>query len=232
MGSVFADSAAMVATVTQKSIDQGQPPAWWSANPPDTICQDIQQRVSRWLDPLALPAKQSALCQEKLLEHYQRVWAWHQEVDAMLDEAWLEWDRARTEKENHPKDELEALTIMHEKIDPLYATFTPQIHGLLLALKAEVGEEVTYSILDRITRSPGAQRTYRAYLEMIPEMTESERSVIWSRMVLAREESLAAWQEKRIIKIFKKHKVRNEFSIDGFGYDYRARYQAWAKSLK
>jgi hypothetical protein len=51
-------------------------------------------------------------------------------------------------------------------------------------------------------------------------------------MVLAREESLAAWQEKRIIKIFKKHKVRNEFSIDGFGYDYRARYQAWAKSLK
>jgi hypothetical protein len=67
---------------------------------------------------------------------------------------------------------------------------------------------------------------------MIPEMTESERSVIWSRMVLAREESLAAWQEKRIIKIFKKHKVRNEFSIDGFGYDYRARYQAWAKSLK
>ena len=33
----------------------------------------------------------------------------------------------------------------------------------------------------------------------------------------AREDSLSAWTDGRIVKIFKKYKVRNEFSIDYFG---------------
>ena len=55
---------------------------------------------------------------------------------------------------------------------------------------------------------------------------------IGSKLVLhvmeqAREDSLAAWSDGRIVKIFKKYKIRNEFSIDYFGYGYRERYKAW-----
>ena len=67
---------------------------------------------------------------------------------------------------------------------------------------------------------------------MIPEMKDEEKAVLWSRMVQARRESLSAWSDKQIVKIFKKYKIRNEFSIDYFGYDYRKRYESWAKSKR
>ena len=66
-----------------------------------------------------------------------------------------------------------------------------------------------------------------SYVAMVPEMTDEEKAVLWDRMVQAREDSLAAWSDKQIVKIFKKYKVRNEFSIDYFGYGYQKRYQAW-----
>ena len=66
------------------------------------------------------------------------------------------------------------------------------------------------------------------HVAMVPEMTDEQKAVIWDRLAQAREDSLAAWSDGRIVKIFKKYKVRNEFSIDYFGYGYRKRYQAWA----
>jgi hypothetical protein len=80
------------------------------------------------------------------------------------------------------------------------------------------------------TRSPGAKRTFDAYVEMVPEMTDTEKDVLWERMVQAREDSLAAWTDGQIVKIFKKYKVCNEHTFDDFGYGYQKRYQAWVKS--
>ena len=164
-----------------------------------------------------------------MTEHYNRVWAWHQHVDEELNKGWEAWDAARGNNNGKGKDERKALTIMIEQIDPIYAQFAPQIRGLLKALHDTIGTEKTNQLLDRITRSPGAPRTFNAYVEMVPEMTEEEKSVLWKRLAQAREDSLAAWTDRRIVKIFKKYKTRNECSIDDFGYGYRERYQAWAK---
>ena len=90
----------------------------------------------------------------------------------------------------------------------------------------------TIALVDRYTRSPGAPRTYNAYLEMVPEMTDAEKAILWDRMVQAREEAMSAWSGKQIIKTFKKYKVRNEFSMDYFGYGYRQRYDAWNRAKK
>ena len=149
-----------------------------------------------------------------------------------LAAAWAAWDAARDNSNGKQKDELKALTIMTEQIDPIYAEFAPQIQGLLRALREEIGEDKTTELMDLITRSPGAQRTYNAYVAMVPEMTDEEKAIIWGRLTQAREDSLAAWTDGRIVKIFKKYKVRNEFSIDYFGYDYRKRYEAWARSVR
>jgi len=165
-------------------------------------------------------------------EHFGRLWAWDQQVREKLERAWAAWDVARDNSHGKQKDELKALTVMTEQIDPIYAEFTPQVQGLLRALHKEIGEEKTTELVDLITRSPGAKRTYDAYVAMVPEMTNEEKAVLWDRMAQAREDALAAWSDGQIVKIFKKYKVRNEFSIDDFGYGYQRRYQEWAKGQR
>ncbi len=61
-------------------------------------------------------------------------------------------------------------------------------------------------------------------------MTDTEKDVLWERMVQAREDSLAAWTDGQIVKIFKKYKVCNEHTFDDFGYGYQKSLQAWVKS--
>jgi Protein of unknown function (DUF3826) len=224
-----AETAANVAAGTQAAIDSGSAPKWWTPTLPEEIKRDVEGKGGRLAGQLELndeikTRKVAAL----LAGHFGRVWAWHQQVDEKLDAAWKEWDAARDNTNGRQKDEMKALTIMTERIDPIYAEFAPQIRGLLSALRMEIGEEKTTALLDRITRSPGAERTYNAYLAMVPEMTDAEKAILWERMVTAREDSLAAWSDKQIVRIFKKYKLRNEFSLDYFGYGYQKRYQAWA----
>ena len=223
---LHAETAAEVAAGTQAAVDAGKAPAWMSPRLPEDIKSNVENKgkdLARRLNvgDEAKEAKVAAL----LTEHYGRVWAWHQQVDEKLDAAWKAWDDARGGAAG--KDELKALTIMVEQIDPIYAEFAPQIQGLLKALHKELTEEQVTALLDRITRSPGVDRTYNAYVEMVPQMKDDEKKVIRSRLEQARVDSLAAWKGDRIVKIFKKYKIRNEFSIDYFGYGYREHYNAW-----
>lgn len=223
------DTPAGIASSVQASIDRGEEPSWWSPQLPAEVQTDVENKGSRLAEVLEIEdAEKRARVEQLISVHFARVWAWHQEVDEELDAAWEAWDEARSNADGKEKDELRALAVMSERIDPIYAGFAPQIRGFLESLRDEVGQEGADRVVDRYTRSPGAKRTFDAYVAMIPEMKDEEKAVLWARLVRAREESLAAWSDGRIIKIFKKHKVRNEFSIDYFGYDYRKRYQQWA----
>ncbi|TWU30262.1 DUF3826 domain-containing protein [Bythopirellula polymerisocia] len=229
LSTLQAETAAVVAARTQAAVDRDDPPKWWTPDLPEAIQRDVDSKGKRLAGQLVLSDEsKTQKTAELMTEHYGRVWAWHQQADGKLDAAWAAWDAAR----GGQKDELKALAIMAEQIDPIYAEFTPQIQGLLVALREQIGGEKTIELLDRITRSPGAERTYNAYVAMVPEMTDEEKAILWNRMAQAREDSLAAWTDGRIIKIFKKYKIRNEFSIDYFGYGYRNRYEAWAKSQR
>jgi hypothetical protein len=231
----FADAktAAGVAASAQAAIDSGDTPTWWTPDLPEAIQRDVDNKGKRLAEQLELNDESKAQESAALItEHFSRLWAWDQLVDEKLDAAWSAWDAARDNSNGKQKDELKALAIMTEQIDPIYAEFAPQIQGLLRALRDEIGDEKTTELMDLITRIPGAKRTYDAYVAMVPELTEEEKSVLWERMAQAREDSLAAWSDGQIVKIFKKYKVRNEFSIDYFGYGYQKRYQAWAKGQR
>lgn len=229
----MAETAAAVAAKAQAAIDGGKPPGWWTPSLPEAIQRDVTGKGKRLAEQLGLNDEAKTQKTAALIaEHFGRVWAWHQEVDERLNAAWRAWDAARDNTNGKQKDELRALTVMSEQVDPIYAEFTPQIQGLLRTLRQEIGEEKTIALLDRITRSPGAKRTYDAYVAMVPEMTDAEKTILWDRMVQAREDSMAAWSDGQIVKIFKKYKVRNEFSLDYFGYGYQKRYQAWIEASK
>lgn len=228
-----ATTAAAVAANTQAAINRGDVPKWWTPELPDEVQRNVESKGKQLAERLELTDDAQAQDVAELIAgHFGRVWAWHQQVDEQLDDAWAAWDAARDTHNGKQKDELKALAIMTERIDPIYAEFQPQIQGFMTALQQEIGDEKTMALLDRITRSPGAKRTYDAYVAMVPEMTDEERAVLWQRMVQAREDSLAAWTDGRIVKIFKKYKIRNEFSIDYFGYGYRKRYEAWARGTR
>ncbi|MDQ8179142.1 DUF3826 domain-containing protein [Pelagicoccus sp. SDUM812005] len=228
-----AATPATVAAASQAQIDQKNYPQWWTASLPAEIKKNVEEKGNKLASKLDLASPSQTQAVARLIaQHYGRVWAWHQEVDPELDATWDDWDLARSNLDGKEKDELKALAIMSERIDPIYAQFTPQIQGFLAELRAEIGEEKTIQLLDTLTRSPGAPRTYNAYLAMVPQMTEDEKAIIWNRLAQAREDSLACWSSKRIIKIFKKYKIRNEFSIDYFGYGYRKHYQAWIEASK
>ena len=206
--SVQAETAAGVAATTQAAIDRGNAPKWWTPELPDAIQRDVDSKGKRLagqmkLDDEAKTQKAAAL----ITEHFGRVWAWNQQVADELKAAWAAWDAARDSSNDKQKNEFMALTIMSEQIDPIYAQFAPQIQGLLRALNEEIGEEKTTELVDIITRSPGAKRTYDAYLAMVPEMTDAQQTILWDRMVQAREDALAAWSDGQIVKIFKKYKV-------------------------
>ena len=231
--SLYAGAAVEAALKTQADVNVGNLPAWMSITLPEDIQNNVQnkgkglaQRLK--LDDESKEAKVAAL----LAQHYGRVWAWHQQVDEKLDAAWKAWDEARNSNSAAGKDELKALTIMVEQIDPIYAEFAPQIHWSLQALRQELTEEQVITILDHITSKLGVDRTYNAYCDMVPELKENEKQIIRQRLEQARIDSLAAWKGDRIIKIFKKYKVRNEFSIDYFGYGYREHYKAWVNRGK
>jgi len=230
---VKGETAAAVAANIQATIDSGSVPEWWTPELPEEIQRNVLNKAEGLTEKLQLEDEAKSQATAALIaQHFGRVWAWHQNVDKELDAAWADWDAARDNTNGKEKDELRALTIMTERIDPIYAEFTPQIQGLLSSLHEEIGEEKTTELLDRITRSPGAERTFNAYVGMVPEMTDEEKAVLWKRMAQAREDSLAAWTGGRIIKIFKKYKVRNEFSLDYFGYGYKQRYKAWASGSR
>lgn len=229
---LHAQTAIEVAVKTQAAIDAGAAPSWMTPQLPPDIQKIVQNKGKELAQSLKLgdQSKQDKVA-SLLAEHYGRVWAWHQLVDEKLDAAWQAWDDARNPAKGG-KDELKALTIMIEQIDPIYAEFAPQIQGLLAALRKEITEEQILALLDRITRSPGVDRTYNAYVEMVPEMKEDQKKILRSRLEQARVDSLSAWNDQSIIKIFKKYKIRNEFSIDYFGYGYRKRYEAWINKNK
>lgn len=232
VSTLYAGTAVEVAIQTQAAIDNGNTPAWMSPILPEDMQNNVQNKGTKLAQSLTLDdATKQVRVATLLAEHYGRVWAWHQQVDGTLDAAWAAWDDARDPNKGG-KDELKALTIMVERIDPLYAEFAPQIQGLLKALRKELTEEQVIALLDRITRSPGVDRTYNAYLEMVPQMKDDEKKIIRERLEQARVDSLAAWTDGRIIKVFKKYKIRNEFSIDYFGYGYREHYKAWVDRNK
>ena len=56
-------------------------------------------------------------------------------------------------------------------------------------------------------------RTYKAYLEIVPDLNEEQKKVIFERMKLAREDAMLTDADREIVTIFKRHKVKVEAYI-------------------
>jgi hypothetical protein len=134
------------------------------------------------------------------------MWDWHKQNDPQLAQLWSEWSKARSVV---PKDEFPGEVIAH-KIDAAYGSLKPAYQTMLTQLAAELTQEQIDTIKETWSRSPGMMRTYNAYLEIVPDLTEEQKKVIYNRMLLAREAAMLTDADKEIVNLYKIHKVKVE----------------------
>jgi|688.fasta_scaffold92095_3 hypothetical protein len=86
---VIADTAATVAIKAQAAIDNGNPPKWWTLDLPEDVRRDIDNKAKRLTERLEVKDEGTAQKTEAaIIQHFSRLWAWHQQVDERLNGAW------------------------------------------------------------------------------------------------------------------------------------------------
>jgi hypothetical protein len=154
------------------------------------------------------------------------MWSWHQQNDPQLKELWAQWNQARAVV---PKDEFPAEVIAH-KIDDVYASLRPAYLAMVEKLSSELTPAQVDALKETWSRSPGMTRTYNAYLEIVPDLTEEQKKVIHDRMLIAREDAMLTDADKEIVAIYKRHKVKVEAYVGTL--EWAKLHQAFAKRGK
>ncbi len=193
------------------AADAADPPAPAAAAPAGAIDEPtrkkIEQKATRIVESLKLDdADKAAKVKAIAGEWLGMMLTWHKEHDAELGRLWGEWNKARAVV---PKDEFPAEVIAH-RIDDVYASLKPAYEDYVKRLSAELTPEQVDAIKENWSRSPGMTRTYSAYLEIVPDLTEKDKEVIKGRMLMAREAAMLTDSDKEIVAIYKRHKVKVE----------------------
>ena len=173
----------------------------------DATRKKAEQKAERIVEGLKLAdADKRAKVKGIAGEWLGAMMSWHQEHDAQLAQLWSQWNKARSVV---PKDEFPGEVIAHQ-IDDVYASLKPAYEDFIQRLSAELPAEQIDAIKENWSRNPGMTRTYNAYLEIVPDLTEKDKEVIKARMLLAREAAMLTDADKEIVSIYKRRKVKVE----------------------
>jgi hypothetical protein len=172
-----------------------------------TLQKRIDGKADRLLNALKLDdAGKTARVRATLGEWFVTLWNWHEQHDPTLNALWADWNKARAVV---PKDEFPGEVIAH-RIDGVYDSLRPAYQAFLARLATDLTPAQIDTIKETWSRSPGMERTYRAYLEIVPDLTDAQKQVIRDRMLLAREAAMLTDSDKEIVNIYKVHKVKVE----------------------
>jgi hypothetical protein len=173
----------------------------------DTTRKQAEQKAERIVAGLKLAdADKRAKVKTIAADWLGAMLSWHKEHDVRLAPLWSQWNQARAVV---PKDEFPGEVIAHQ-IDDVYASLKPAYEDFIRRLSAELSAEQVDAIKENWSRSPGMMRTYNAYLETVPDLTEKDKEVIKARMLMAREAAMLTDADKEIVAIYKRHKVKVE----------------------
>jgi hypothetical protein len=173
----------------------------------DALRKQAEQKAERIVAGLKLDdATKAPKVKGIASEWLEAMMSWHKEHDPQLAQLWSQWNKARSVV---PKDEFPGEVIAHQ-IDDVYASLKPAYEDFIQRLSAELSAEQIDAIKENWSRSPGMTRTYNAYLEIVPDLTEKDKEVIKLRMLLAREAAMLTDADKEIVSIYKRHKVKVE----------------------
>jgi hypothetical protein len=167
----------------------------------------LDGKAEKLVDALKLNDADKATAVKRIAGDWLAVMSsWHKEHDAELSGLWSEWNKARAVV---PKDEFPG-EVIATRIEGVYASLKPEYDKFIARLSAELTPEQIDAIKENWSRSPGMTRTYNAYLEIVPDLTDKDKQVIRDRMLMAREAAMLTDSDKEMIAIYKRHKVKVE----------------------
>ena len=187
----------------------------------------VDQKANKLIDGLKLDDADKATKAKAITRDWLvTMLAWHKEHDPELKGLWSEWNKARAVV---PKDEFPG-EVIAQKLDDVYASLKPAYEDFTKRLSAELSPEQVDALKEAWSRSPGMTRTYKAYLEIVPDLAEQDRQVIHDRMLMAREAAMLTDSDKEIVSIYKRHKVKVEQYIGAL--QWTKLHQAYAEKGK
>ena len=163
------------------------------------------------LDDSAKATRVKAIISEWLVT----MWNWHQQNDTQLDQLWSDWGKARSAS---PNDEFPGEIVEHKIMD-VYASLKPAYDSFTNKLATELTPEQIDNIKDTWSRKPGMTRTYKAYLQIIPDLTEAQKQVVHDQLLGAREDAMLTDSDREIVNIYKCHKLKVQAYIGKLEWD-------------
>lgn len=198
------------------------------AETPSAVGQKQREgKASRLLNPISF---KDAASKERttviVASWFAALSAWHAQHDEELRGLWSEWSKARAVV---PKDGFPGEVVAY-KIDAVYGSLKPAYQSFLSQLATELSAHEIDGIKERWSRSPGRERTYKAYLEIVPDLTEEQKKVIHDRLLVAREAAMLTDSDKEIVNLYKIHKVKVEEYVGSL--QWTKLHKAYAKRGK
>jgi hypothetical protein len=170
--------------------------------------RNIEKRVADILAVLDLndPAK-SAKAHDLLVAQYRALRDWHDANDARLKQA----------SPDHAAQIRASLKARHEK-------FLAGLSQVLTPTQVErVKDQMTYGKV---------KVTYDAYCEIVPNLTEVQKSRILELLKEAREEAMDAGSADEKSAVFKKYKGKINNYLSAEGHDVKHAYKDWGEKQK
>ncbi|HEX3628748.1 MAG TPA: DUF3826 domain-containing protein [Verrucomicrobiae bacterium] len=170
----------------------------------------IENRTANILNALELTDNEKAArVHDIVLAQWQALRAWHDENDSKLKAA---------------KGDTNAMAQIQASLKQLHNEFITKLSANLTPSQIEnVKDKMTYGVV---------QATYRGYLEIVPNLTDTDKAKILELLKDGREEAMDAGSSKEKATIIKKYKGRINIYLDAHGHDVGKAYKDWGAKQK
>lgn len=179
------------------------------------------ERAAKIVDELKLEntEKEDAVT-NIIAEQYRSLSKLQEERDAKIDV--LKKGDVSKEKQNSKIDKLKSNT--DKSIAKLHKSYLKKLSAQLSSDKVdEVKDGMTYGVLPK---------TYAAFLEMIPSLTQEEKDYIYSNLKEAREKAIDGGSSKEKHAWFGKYKGRINNYLSARGYDLEKERDGWYERIE
>ncbi len=179
------------------------------------------ERASKIVETLELsnPAKEKVVT-DIIAQQYRNLTKIQDERDAKIET--LKKSGLSKEKENARIEKLKAKS--GKQIDKLHKSYLNQLASELNADKIDkVKDGMTYGVLPK---------TYYAFQDMLPNLTEEQKDFIYKNLVEAREHAMDAGSSDEKHAWFGKYKGRINNYLSSQGYDLNKESEAWHKRIE
>jgi len=179
------------------------------------------ERAAKIVDELKLsnPEKEQVVT-TIIAEQYRNLSKIQDESDAKI-EALKKSDLAK-EKRDSKIEKLKSKT--DKSINKLHKSYLKNLNKYLTATKVdEVKDGMTYGVVPK---------TYVAFQDMLPNLTEAQKKYIYDNLVEAREHAMDAGTSKEKHAWFGKYKGRINNYLSSQGYDLNKESEDWHKRIE